>query len=100
MSLYFPLILLMLVGLVLLPSLQGRHARVLKQIFLVGLISTLGGCVGVLGWLGAETSGQDNLFHGVNPYVWSGLFSLGGLLLLVAAVGAIILRLAKAKPEA
>lgn len=98
MSIYVPILIVVLVGLAVMVGLKGRAARHLKQVFVAGLLTALGGCVGVLGWLGAETSGQGNIFHGVDPDIWVSLFSLGAALVLGAAVAAIALRLARPSP--
>ena len=95
MSIFFPILIVVLIGLGILLRLKHRAARPLKLVSVVGLVGTVGGCVGALGWLGAETSGQGNIFHAVNPYLWSTLFGIGAALLLGVAVAAIALRIAQ-----
>ena len=82
----------MLLGLVALFSLKGGGARRVKMMFGYGLILSLGGCVGALGWLGVETSGHRNIFHAAHPLIWVGCFGIGVAVLLVASFSAMSLR--------
>ena len=86
------LILFVIVGLLFAVRLPGNTLRRLALAYALGLTLALGGCFGALAWVGAETSGNKNLFHAVNPYVWSGSFVAGLVILVVNTVRAIRLR--------
>jgi hypothetical protein len=86
----FLLLIFVLVGGVLAFRRRGAVARRARRFLLAGLVAGLTGCVGALSWLGAETSGRSNPFHEVNPYLWTALFGVGLLLMLVGAVGGVV----------
>lgn len=76
-----------------LPGADGRRAR---RLMLFGLISSVGGCVGSLGWLGAETSGSGGFFGQVNPLFFAALFVIG---VLVMGAGAVVALSGRAKQK-
>lgn len=92
MSIGFITFILILVGSVLLFKQQGRVVRHIKMIFVTGVMLALGGCIGALSWLGAETSGNSNIFHHVNPYIWTAIFVFGICILIVATIIGIAFR--------
>ena len=92
MSLHILVGALAVVGMCLALGLRGHGAKRVARMYGLGIILSLGGCVGTLGWLGAETSGRNNLFHEVNPLVWSGLFFAGIVILVVTSIIVIAMR--------
>jgi len=92
MPLHFIIIPLIIMGIIALFGLKGLNAKRMRKMFVAGVFLSLGGCVGALGWLGAETSGHRNMFHGVHPLVWVVLFGLGVVVLVVASYMTLSLR--------
>ena len=75
-----PLVLLVAAG-VFIVRRSGANAAQLRTLTIVGVIVSLGGCVGSIGALGEETSGSRGIFSIVSPYAWVGAF-LGGLVMV------------------
>lgn len=86
MGLEFIAVILILVALPLSFRLRGAAARRARKAYAIGLVLILGGCVGSLAWLDAETSGSSNVFHALNPFIYAGMFIAGFLLLAVNSV--------------
>ncbi|MEM7026799.1 MAG: hypothetical protein AAF410_01065 [Pseudomonadota bacterium] len=86
MSIGFIIIKLLLLGSIFLFKQQGKVVKYIKWIYLFGILASLGGCFGALAWLGAETSGNSNLFHEINPYIWSAILVTGLCIMFVATV--------------
>ena len=80
------LLLLVIIGLAMTFRVEQPRRRGLWWSWLLAALLAGGGCAGALGWVGAETSGRDNLFHMVNPLVWTGLFVAGAVMLVMNAV--------------
>jgi cytochrome bd-type quinol oxidase subunit 2 len=74
---------LIILGFALSFKLKGQAARRARKWFLIGLALALGGCLGSLGWLNAETSGNSSFANAINPFFWAGLFVVGVLVLFV-----------------
>ena len=84
------LLVFVIAGLALTFRFHGRKRRRLLWTWLVGVLLAGGGCVGALGWLGAETSGRANLFHAVPPILWSGLFVAGAVIIVLNTLHVLI----------
>jgi drug/metabolite transporter (DMT)-like permease len=74
---------LIILGFVLSFKLKGQAARQARKWFVIGLALALGGCLGSLSWLNAETSGNSSFANSINPFFWAGLFVVGVLVLFV-----------------
>jgi len=88
MSILFPMLLLILAGIVLTFRLRGPVLKRALRLYGIGGVLTLGGCFASLAALDAETSGNGNIFNAVNPYIWPALAMFG---MVVLAVNAIII---------
>ena len=80
------------VGVIFAFRLRGDDARRVAKMYGLAVLLSLGGCVGSLAWLGAETSGNSNPLDGVNPYIWAGLFVAGVVVAVVNSITVIRMR--------
>ncbi|MCP5346126.1 MAG: hypothetical protein R3F41_00940 [Gammaproteobacteria bacterium] len=64
-------------GLVVSFKLTGSAARTVRKWYVISLCLALGGCLGSLSWLDAETSGRSNWASDINPFAFAGLFLAG-----------------------
>jgi hypothetical protein len=71
---------------------RGNARRRVAIAYGLGLSLSLGGCGGALAWLGAETSGSKNVFHRVDPQLWTALFAAGIAVLVGTSVTVFFLR--------
>ena len=90
MPLELLLVVLIIAGIVAAIRLPGPNGRRARKTLLIGLVLSLGGCGGALGWLGAETSGRSSLFSDVNPYLFTGVFLVGVAMMVGGAAIALI----------
>ncbi len=74
---------LIILGFALSFKLKGQAARRARKWFVIGLALVLGGCLGSLSWLNAETSGSNSFANAINPFIWAALFVIGVLVLFV-----------------
>lgn len=74
------------VGIGLSCKLKGPAARKARKWYVISLLLALGGCMGTLSWLDAETSGSANFAGSVNPFIWAGLFTIGMLIMFVNSI--------------
>jgi len=79
-------------GVLLSFSLTGPAARAARKWYIIGLCTALGGCLGALSWLGAETSGSNNFANSINPFIWTGIFLLGLGIIVANSLRVILLR--------
>ena len=73
-------------------TLKGAEARAARKWYLIGICVALGGCLGSLGWLSGETSGNGNFATSINPFIWAGLLLLGTGIVFVNSLRVIKLR--------
>ena len=85
-------LILIVIGIFLSFKLRGKAARSARKWYAIGLAMSLGGCVGSLAALGAETSGTNNFANSINPFIWLGLLLAGMLVLVVNSVRVIQVR--------
>jgi len=64
-------------------KLRGPALKRSLKVYGVGVVLSLGGCLGSLAWLDGETSGNTNFANEVNPYYFAALFGIGVLVLIV-----------------
>lgn len=83
MGLEFLALILIIIGFAMSFKLKGKAARSARKWFAIGLALMLGGCLGSISWLGAETSGNSNFATSVNPFIWAGMFTFGILVMFV-----------------
>lgn len=86
MAIEFLLVIVIIVGVFLTFKLRGKALKNALKLYLTGGILIMGGCLGSLGWLDAETSGNSNFFTSVNPFIWAGMFIFGIVVLGYNAV--------------
>lgn len=89
LGLEFLLLPLIIVGAVTAFRLGGDAGRRARRTMLMGLVCSIGGCVGALAALDAETSGVRNALSGINPYLYVFLLLAGVCFLVFGAVLAI-----------
>ena len=96
MSLF--LLVMIIVGGVVALRLKGPARASILRGYAIGVVLSLGGCVGALRALGAETSGRPWLFDEVNPYLWVGIFLIGVFVTFAQAVRALRARREENRP--
>jgi|GEM_PF-6163417 len=74
-------VIVILIGIALSFTLKGEAARRARKWYVISLALALGGCLGSLSWLDAETSGQQNFASGFNPFIFAGMFVIGMLVM-------------------
>lgn len=83
MGLEFLALIVIIIGFGLSFKLKGKAARSARKWFAIGVALMLGGCLGSLSWLGAETRGSSNFATAVNPFIWAGMFVIGLLVMFI-----------------
>lgn len=83
MAIEFIILLIILAGFALSFKLRGQAARRARKWYAIALALILGGCLGSLSWLDAETSGNQNFAVSVNPFIWAGMFLVGVAVLFI-----------------
>jgi len=83
MAIGFLVLILIIIGGFSALKLRGPALKRSLKIYAVGLILSLGGCLGSFAWLGGETSGSTNIANEINPFVFATSFGIGVLVLLI-----------------
>ena len=86
MAIELLLVVVIFIGVFFSFKLRGAALKNALKLYLTGTILILGGCLGSVGWLDAETSGNSNLFTAVNPFIWAGMVIVGFVVLVYNAV--------------